>query len=197
MRGLRSSVGVESVVTVCRWIDELHCLCLAFVQAWSLEWLLKFVLICKGPPFAVVVDFSFAFAAAPTAAFSFGVFSFAAFASGVCVSASGLDVLIQVVESGEKVRGEVVEVASEDVWILFFPRSDHRVKLRPALDRLAESFDFRDVGTGLHEACERIIVVDVLCDVIGEIFEILHRAEKVRVYGVDILHSRCTKELMH
>ena len=154
MRGLRSSVGVESVVTVCRWIDELHCLCLAFVQAWSLEWLLKFVLLCQGPPFAVVMGFSFTFATAPPAAFSFGVFSFAAFANGVCVSASGLDVLIQVVESGEKVRGEVVEVASEDVWVLFFPRSDHRVKLRPALDRLAESFDFRDVGTGLHEACE-------------------------------------------
>ena len=85
----------------------------------------------------------------PPAAFSFGVFSFAAFASGVCVSASGLDVLIQVVESGEKVSGEIVEVASEDVWVLFFPRRNHRVKLRPALDRLAESFDFRDVGTGL------------------------------------------------
>ncbi len=57
-------------------------------------------------------------------AFSFGVFSFAAFASGVCVSASGLDVLIQVVESGEKLSGEVVEVAGEDVWVLFFPRGD-------------------------------------------------------------------------
>jgi hypothetical protein len=122
---------------------------LAFVQAWSLEWLLKFVVMCKGPPFAVVVDFSFAFAAAATAALPFGVFSFAAFASGVCVAASGLDVLIQVVESGEKVTGEIVEVASEDVWVLFFPRSYHRVKLRPALDRLAESFDFRDVGAGL------------------------------------------------
>ncbi len=125
MRGLRSSVGVESVVAVCRGIDELHCLCLAFVQAWSLEWLLKFVVICKGAPFAVVFDFSFAFAAAPTAAFSFGVFSFSAFTSGVCISASGLDVLIQVVESGEKVRGEVVEVAGEDVWVLFFPRGDN------------------------------------------------------------------------
>ncbi len=176
MRGLRSSVAVESVVAVCRWIDELHCLCLAFVQAWSLEWLFKVVVICKGPPFAVVVDFAFAFAAAPTAAFSFRLFSFSAFAGGICVSASGLDVLIRVVESGEKVCGEVVEVASEDVWVLFFPRGNHRVKLRPALDRLAENFDFRDVGTGLHEAWERIIVVDVLCDMIGEIFEILHKA---------------------
>ncbi len=124
----------------------------------------------------MVFALSFTFAAAPPAAFYFGVFSFAAFAGGVCVSASGHDVLIQVVESGEKVRGEVVEVASEDVWVLSFPRGDHRVKLRPALDRLAERFDFCDVGTGLHEACERIIVVDVLCDVIGEILEILHRA---------------------
>ena len=83
-------------------------------------------------------------------------------------------VLIQVVESGKKVRGEVLEVAGEDVWVLFFPRGDDRLKLRPALDRLAESFDLRDVGTGLHETRERIIVIDVLGDVIGEIFEILH-----------------------
>ncbi len=109
----------------------------------------------------------------------------------------GLDVLIQVVESGEKVRGEVLEVAGEDVWVLFFPRGDNRVKLRPALDRLAESFDLRNVGTGLHETRERIIVIDVLCDMIGEIFEILHWALEVRVDGVDILHSSCTKELMH
>ncbi len=163
----------------------------------AVEWLLKVVVVCKGTAFAVMVEFAFAFAAAPTVAFSLGVFSFAAFASGVCVSASGLDVLIQVVESGEEVRGEVVEVASEDVWVLFFPRGDHRIKLRPALDRFAESFNFRDVGTRLHETCERIIVVDVFCDVIGEIFEVLHRAYKVRVYGVDILHSRYTEELMH
>jgi hypothetical protein len=44
------------------------------------------------------------------------------------------------------------------VWVLFFPRGDNRVKLRPALNRLAESFDLRDVGTGLHETRERIIV---------------------------------------
>jgi hypothetical protein len=79
----------------------------------------------------------------------------------------------------------------------FLPRGDNRVELRPALDRLAERFDLRDVGTGLHEARQRIIVVDVLGDMIGEIFEVLQRALEVRVDGVDILHSRCTKELMH
>ncbi len=31
MRGLRSGVGVESVVAVCRGVDVLHCLCFAFV----------------------------------------------------------------------------------------------------------------------------------------------------------------------
>ena len=75
----------------------------------------------------MVFALSFTFAAAPTAAFSFRVFSFSAFAGGICVSASGLDVLIQVVESGEKVRGEVVEVASEDVGVLFFPKNELQV----------------------------------------------------------------------
>ena len=144
----------------------------------------------------MVFALSFTFAASPPAAFSFG-FSFAAFASGVSVAASVFDVLIQIVESGEKVIGEVLEVAGEDVWVLFFPRGDDRVKLRPALDRLAESFDFRDIGAALHETCERIIVVDVLGDMIGEIFEILHRVLEVRIDSVDILHSGCTEELMH
>ncbi len=140
-------------------------------RGWD-TWFSSTLLVTLAQPLFLI----FTFAAAPPAAFPFGVFSFAAFASGVCFSASGLDVLIQVVESGEKVRGEVVEVAGEDIWVLFFPRGDNRVKLRPALDRLAGSFDFRDVGTGLYEARERIIVIDVLCDVIGEIFEIPHRA---------------------
>ncbi len=84
---------------------------------------------------------------APPASFTFG-FSFAAFASRVCVSASGLDVLIQVIKSGEKVRGEGLEVAGEYVWVLFFPRGDNRVKLRSALDRFEEIFGLRDIGTG-------------------------------------------------
>jgi hypothetical protein len=95
----------------------------------------------------VVFALSFTFAAAPPASFAFG-FSFATFASGVCVSASGLDVLIQVVKSGEQVRGEVQEVAGEDVWVLFFPRGDNRVKLRPALNRLAESLTFAMLAQG-------------------------------------------------
>ncbi len=94
----------------------------------------------------MVFTLSFTFAASSPAAFSFGLFSFAAFASEVCVAASGFDVLIQIIESGEKVSGEILEVASEDVWALFFPRGDDQIKLRPALDGLAESFDFCDIG---------------------------------------------------
>ena len=124
----------------------------------------------------MVFALSFTFTASSTAAFSFGLFSFAAFASGVCVAASGFDVLIQVIESGEKVGCEILEVASENVWVLLFPRGDDRIKLRQALNGLAKGFDFCDTGAGLHEACERIIVVDVLGDVVGEIFEVLHRA---------------------
>ncbi len=105
--------------------------------------------------------------------------------------------MIQVVKSGEKVSSEVLEVAGEDAWVLLFPRGDNRVKLRPALDRLAKRLDFRDVSTGLHEARERIVVIDVLGDMIGEIFKILQRALEVCVYSVNILHSRCTEKLMH
>ena len=108
----------------------------------------KSSLLASERPLPWYFAFVFTFTASSTAAFSFGLFSFAAFASEVCVAASGFDVLIQIIESGEKVRGEVVEVAGGNVWVLFFPRGDNRVKLRPALDRLAESFDFRDVGTG-------------------------------------------------
>ncbi len=124
----------------------------------------------------MVFALSFTFAASSTATFSFGLFSFAAFASGLCVAASGFDVLIEIIKSGEKVGCEILEVASENVWVLFFPRGDDRIKLRPALDGLAESFDFCDIGAGLHKPCERIIVVDVLGDLVREIFEVLHRA---------------------
>ncbi len=74
--------------------------------------------------FALVFALSFTFTASSTAVFSFGLFSFAAFASGVCVAASGFDVLIQVIESGEQVGSEILEVASEDVWVLLFPRGN-------------------------------------------------------------------------
>ncbi len=96
----------------------------------------------------MVFALSFTFAASSTAAFSFGLFSFAAFASGVCVAASGFDVLIQVIESGEKIGCEILEVASEKVWVLFFPRGNDRVKLRPELDGLAEGLYFCDIGAG-------------------------------------------------
>jgi hypothetical protein len=39
----------------------------------------------------------------------------------------------------------------------------------------------------LIEARERIVVVDVLGDVIWKIFEALKRAQEVSVHGVDIL----------
>ncbi len=39
-----------------------------------------------------------------------------------------------------------------------------------------------DVGAGLIEAREEFVVVDVLCDVIREIFEVLKRSLEIGVY---------------
>jgi hypothetical protein len=39
-----------------------------------------------------------------------------------------------------------------------------------------------DVGAGLIEAREGFVVVDVLCDVIWEIFEVLKRSLEIGVY---------------
>ncbi len=72
--------------------------------------LLELFIVHERTSFAMLFAFSSAFAAASSASFAFR-FSSPAFPSGVCVSASGLDVLIQVVISGEKVRGEIQDVA--------------------------------------------------------------------------------------
>jgi hypothetical protein len=55
------------------------------------------------------------------------------------------------------------------------------------LDRVPENLNIGYVGTWLVEAQEGIVVVDVLSDVIWEIFEILKRAQEISVHSVDVL----------
>ncbi len=50
-----------------------------------------------------------------------------------------------------------------------------------------ECLNLGDVGAGLIETREGLVVIDVLGDVIWEVFEVLKRAQEIGVYRDDVL----------
>jgi hypothetical protein len=88
-------------------------------------------------------------------------------------------------------------LASNDVAVADFPCGNEGVKLRPTAYGFFECLDLGDVGDLMIEAAEGLVVIDVIRDVVHEVFEVQERAREVVFDCGDILQSGSAVETVH
>ena len=88
-------------------------------------------------------------------------------------------------------------MASNDVAVVDFPCSNESVKLRPTAYGILECLDLGDVRRRLVKTAQRFVVVDVVCDVVVEVFKVQERAFKVSFDRGDVLKSRRVVEVVN